>query len=131
MARWIGQPGGLLLLPCGVSWDVVRMPERLGLPVLEALLGEAAETGPVLHDRDSQLVYALVTVEPGIDRAGLPSGVRLLSSGAYLAAPSPEMEWLNRSVVWAHMPAYPRPTDPARVVAALDMAARPVSPLAA
>ncbi|MFD7828547.1 hypothetical protein [Kitasatospora sp. NPDC059803] len=101
------------------------MPEDLGLAALQALLGEAAETGPFLHDRDSRLVYALIDLQGGIGWSERCPGVRLLSVGAHLAAPSPELEWLNTSVVWAHMPPTPEPTSPARLAAALDAVTTP------
>ncbi|MFG3053486.1 hypothetical protein ACGFZP_21405 [Kitasatospora sp. NPDC048239] len=121
MAQWLGQPGGLLLLPCGVHWDAVRMPEAVGLAVLEVLLTGGQGAGPFLHDRDSRLVYALVAPAGGIGWSR--PGVRLLSTGAYLAAPSPEMDWLNGRVGWVHMPVDPEPTDPAHLAAVLTAVA--------
>ncbi|MBV6699396.1 hypothetical protein [Kitasatospora aureofaciens] len=120
LAAWPSRPGGLLLLPCGVCWDAVRLPAQLGLAVLDALLHDAVETGPVLHDCDTQVVYVLITPGGGIDWNERHPQVRLLSTGCYLATPSPELDWLNRMVVWAHMPPLPAPTDPADLLAALD-----------
>lgn len=123
LASWPGRPGGLLLLPCGVRWDAVRLPERLGLAVLEALLRDAAEPGPVLHDRDTALVYVLIPPDSGVDWGRKNARARLLSTGCYLAVPSPELGFLNRAVVWAHMPPLPAPTDPRDLAAALDTVA--------
>ncbi|MFB7618321.1 hypothetical protein [Kitasatospora sp. NPDC056181] len=87
LAAWPGQPGGLLLVPCGVRWDAVRLPAPLGLAVLDKLLGDAVEAGPVLHDRSSELVYVLIALGSGIDWDKRYPQVRLLSDGCHLATP--------------------------------------------
>ncbi|ARF83269.1 hypothetical protein ACIG0C_34865 [Kitasatospora aureofaciens] len=117
----MGEPDGLLLLPCGVMWDVVRMPERLGLAALQALISDPTqETGPVLHDRSAGLVYVFIDLDSGISWSERYSDVRLLTTGAHLATPSPDTPWLNAQVVWAFLPPTPQPTNPTRLAAALD-----------
>ncbi|MER7673111.1 hypothetical protein ABTY61_32280 [Kitasatospora sp. NPDC096128] len=125
LVRWGDEPGGLLLLPCGRLFDALRMPEELGLSVVEVLLEgtDVAGLGPVLHDQRSGLVYALIAPRCDVDWVVRHPDLRLLSTGSHLAVPSPELGWLTLSVVWTHMPACPEPSDPAALAAALDAVA--------
>ncbi|MFD8782527.1 hypothetical protein [Kitasatospora sp. NPDC059599] len=121
LLEWVSEPDGLLLLPCGVTWDVVRMPEDLGLAALDRLTDDPTqETGPMLHDRTAELVYMFIDLDGGIDWAARYADVRLLSAGAHLATPSPDLPWLNTRITWAFLPPTPQPTGPARLAAALD-----------
>ncbi|MGE7439937.1 hypothetical protein [Kitasatospora sp. NPDC001175] len=119
MVEWIGQPEGLLLLPCGVDWDVVRVPADIGLPVLDRLLEGPDFVGPVLHDGRADLVYWLVTRGRAALWRDHHPDVRFLTIGSHLAAPAPEYGPLNTRVVWKHWPLTCGTTEPVQLAAAL------------
>jgi hypothetical protein len=119
---WPRQPGGIQMLPCGVYWDVVRLPEELGLAALRTLLAADATrpaVGPVMHDPHGGHVYWLVSMERHADytwsRVAPESRVR--SSGDYLAAVEPEPA-VPGPVRWVHWPAVTSMLTPPALLAA-------------
>ncbi|MEV7189094.1 hypothetical protein [Kitasatospora sp. NPDC093102] len=94
---------GLVLLPTGLCFDAVRMPQSLGMDVLDRGLRQHPRlVGPVLHDRFSRTVYFLV---PSDDEPYPWSrlGLRLVSSGGWLAVPDP-VGGPHAGVDWLHLP---------------------------
>ncbi|TQF04737.1 hypothetical protein E6W39_24085 [Kitasatospora acidiphila] len=92
--EWPGQPGGIQMLPCGVLWDAIRLPEESGLAALHMLLATdaAPAIGPVMHDPGRGYVYWLVPVESHADLtwARITRSSRVFSTGDYLGAPEPD-----------------------------------------
>jgi len=87
------------LLPAGVLWDALQVPEARALPVLHRLLADEhdrALLGPVLRDERTKQVHWLVS--PG-HTATWPDGCRLLTSG-WLAVPGQHCKRLS----WLHLP---------------------------
>ncbi|MFD7455922.1 MULTISPECIES: hypothetical protein [unclassified Streptomyces] len=83
---------GIHLLAAGRQWDVLTVPERLGLyaaDLLEALPGVAP--GPVLLDARGHRVGFLVPPEPAALWAG--HDVRYVTEGGWIAAPAPHCRW--------------------------------------
>lgn len=112
-----GSPS-LDLWPVGRSWDVLRTPERLALPVLDRLQNEPddnARLGPVLWDCRSEVVYWLLARGAS---ASYPPGARLLPSGSWLAVPASTGRQ-GTYAHWLHLPEQPLLTGPAWLAHAL------------
>jgi len=113
--------GPVLLLPVGVDWDCARTPAALGMPVLDRLLAEpcdAAMLGPVLWDREADLLYW--PVQRGASDH-YPAGVDLLRAGAWIGVPGSDGALSSRAV-WLHLPDRAQCTPPVWLAAALDTA---------
>lgn len=128
-SAWLRPPGtmpvgdasetGLVLMPAGVLWDVVRTPIGLGFPVLGRLLADdhdSALVGPVLCDKANGWIYWLVS--PGAGDSW-PEDARLLSVGAWVVAPANAF-LPTRSAAWLHLPDDPIVSGPAWLAAALN-----------
>lgn len=112
---WCRQPHGVMLLAAGIRWDAVKIPAKQGRWVHSRLQGEGAPLGPVLWDRMREQMYFLVPA--GFTRLWDGSGVRIVTSGGWLAAPDP-CRFLRRAV-W--LPCVPdgRLTSPEQLGAAI------------
>jgi hypothetical protein len=100
---------------CGRTWDVVRTPERIALPVAIRLHRDhPASLGPILHDAGSNIVYWLVTIGA---RDDYPAGSRLLTPGTWLTLPNPLTA--HPSLAWLHLPELDVLTDPDQLADAL------------
>lgn len=93
MAQW-EQPPHLARVPCGRGFDVLRLPQVLGLTLLWELdQDDQDHEVPVLeqHNRPKPWIYILA--QPGTARAWtnrrLPPRVSLLTAGDTLLVPSP------------------------------------------
>jgi hypothetical protein len=105
------------MLACGVTWDALRTPEALALPVLAELLADPDDRtllGPVLQDGRSGTVHWLIT--PG-HTATYPDGCLLRSTGAWLAVPNPINP--HSKLAWLHLPEPGTLTPPPWLAAAL------------
>ncbi|MFJ7071429.1 hypothetical protein [Streptomyces sp. NPDC098781] len=88
-----------VLLEAGRLWDVLSVPEQLGLSTLD-LLGRARRIarGPVLMNSGARRVGFFVPPAVSTEWAG--AGVRHVGRGAWVAAPPPyqaggwRLEWL-------------------------------------
>jgi len=105
------------LLECGVTWDALRTPEALALPVLHLLLTDEDDrllVGPVLQDERSSTVHWLIS--PG-HTATWPDRCVLRGKGAWLAIPNPANP--HSKLHWLHTPATPIITAPPWLAKAL------------
>jgi len=100
---------GLRLLKVGDGWDLVRMPAEVGFPALALLRSTGSVIGPVLYDRPGDRLYYAIRTGTGDSWQDLP--VRLLSTGAWLVAPSPYWsdDWFGG---WCELPDDDALTDP-------------------
>lgn len=126
---WLRPPGtlavgdasetGLVLMPAGILWDVVRTPLAIGSAVLGRLLADehdSALVGPVLCDSSNGWLYWLVS--PGADDTW-PDDARLLGTGAWVVAPANAC-LPTQSAAWLHLPDDPIVSGPAWLAAALN-----------
>lgn len=98
LRQWHGETG-VSMLACGRFWDVLSVPEHVGVPALDALLGSSAPApGPALADAATRRVGFFLPPDPSGRRWAGP-GVRYLGRGAWIAAPAPHrasgrLRWL-------------------------------------
>lgn len=118
LLEWESTPPHRAVLPCGLRWDVVRMPESLGLAVLARLGGtDPDQVGPVLRDLPGHRMYWFIPLghteawrRPGTD-------VHLLGRGCFLVVPHPDIQG-DGSSEWEHWPARTGTlTNPGRLAA--------------
>lgn len=89
---------GVSLLEAGRFWDLLSVPERLGLLTLDLLWQPALPVpGPTLVDTVAHRVGFFLPPDPSGRWIG--SGVRYTTKGAWVAAPPPyrptrSLEWL-------------------------------------
>ncbi|WP_432135376.1 MULTISPECIES: hypothetical protein [unclassified Streptomyces] len=92
------QGQGIALLAAGRFWDVLSVPDRLGLLALDLLWQPALPLpGPTLVDTAARRVGFFLPPEPGSLWVG--AGVRHSGRGAWIAVPPPyrptrSLEWL-------------------------------------
>jgi hypothetical protein len=94
--QWSGETGAAVLA-CGRFWDVLSVPEDLGLPALDALLCIPQAPGPALADTASRRVAFFLPPDPSGRWIG--SGIRYAGKGAWIAVPAPHraagrLRWL-------------------------------------
>jgi hypothetical protein len=107
---------GLRITQCGVYFDAVRVPERLGAVALE-LLG--VRSGPVIANRRDGVLYWLIA--PGAAE-GWQLPVTVYGPACYLSVPSAAPCGI-RSVHWLTPPEGSCLTDPEALHDALTEAA--------
>ncbi|GHE05383.1 hypothetical protein GCM10010339_41070 [Streptomyces alanosinicus] len=89
---------GIALLEAGRFWDVLSVPDRLGLLTLDLLWRPGAPVpGPTLVDTAAGRVGFFLPPDPSGGWAG--SGLRYATKGAWVAVPPPYrparfLEWL-------------------------------------
>ncbi|MEU6544778.1 hypothetical protein [Streptomyces sp. NPDC046859] len=90
--EWQNGTTGVTLLAAGRFWDVLIVPDELGLRVAD-LLDELPllDRGPCLLDTRRRRVGFLLPPEPRTVWVG--TGVRLLGAGTWIAAPAPHCRW--------------------------------------
>ncbi|MDO0917033.1 hypothetical protein QQM39_41415 [Streptomyces sp. DT2A-34] len=90
--EWQNGSTGVTLLAAGRFWDVLIVPEELGLRVAD-LLEELPllDSGPCLLDTRRRHVGFLLPPEP--QTLWIGTGVRLLGAGTWIAAPAPHCRW--------------------------------------
>ncbi|MGW0632813.1 hypothetical protein [Streptomyces sp. NPDC002758] len=84
--QWHG-PTGMAELGCGRFWDVLSVPESLGVPALDMLLCIPQPPGPALANVASRSVSFFLPPDPTSRWIG--SGIEYLSIGARIALPPP------------------------------------------
>lgn len=94
--EWNGETG-ISVLACGRFWDVLSVPEDLGMLALDALLCGPQPPGPVLADAAARRVGFFLPPDPAGRWVG--SGIRYLGKGAWIATPAPHgaagrLRWL-------------------------------------
>lgn len=93
------------MLACGGTWDALRTPEELALPVLGRLRAHRTDRnqlGPVLHDKRSGSVYWLISRgHTAGDVAVWPEGCVVLGASHWLAVPNPANP--HSKLIWLHM----------------------------
>ncbi|MDQ0955960.1 hypothetical protein QFZ24_009969 [Streptomyces phaeochromogenes] len=83
---------GVALLPAGRLWDVVIVPEKLGLCVADILDDlPLLRPGPVLWDARRHQVGFFVP--PGTASRCADTGLSCASSGVWITAPAPHHRW--------------------------------------
>jgi hypothetical protein len=85
--EWRTGGHGIALLPAGVSWDAVRLPEEKGHLTYVHLLRTACPIGPTLWDSWYRQVYFLTS--PGCLDLLRSLDLRVVSRGGWLAVPDP------------------------------------------
>jgi hypothetical protein len=96
--EWEHGEHGTVLLPAGRFWDVLTVPEELGLLALDAMLRlPRSEPGPTLADTDARRVGFFLPPDPVGRWVGV--GIRYAGSGAWIAVPPPHrtaraLRWL-------------------------------------
>ncbi|MDX2851667.1 hypothetical protein [Actinacidiphila glaucinigra] len=96
--EWEHGESGTVLLPAGRFWDVLVVPEDLGLLALDALLRlPRTEPGPTLADTASHRVGFFLPPDPVSRWVG--TGIRYAGRGAWIAVPPPNraagaLRWL-------------------------------------
>ncbi|MFG2133640.1 hypothetical protein ACGFNV_38575 [Streptomyces sp. NPDC048751] len=89
---------GVALLEAGRYWDVLSVPERLGLLTLDLLWQSSPPLpGPTLVDTAARRVGFFLPPDPGSEWVG--AGLRHAGKGAWVATPPPYrpgrfLEWL-------------------------------------
>ncbi|MEU9984091.1 hypothetical protein [Streptomyces sp. NPDC050856] len=102
-AEWADTADRLAEIPLGVRFDVLRVVDRLGLPVLDQLANAATVTlGPVLHCQPRQTVEFLVPAGTAAVWRPLPYTV-CAGRGATLRCPIPGET--SRGRTWLYPPA--------------------------
>ncbi|XDO63875.1 hypothetical protein HEP84_55695 [Streptomyces sp. RLB1-33] len=94
--QWHGTTG-TAVLACGRFWDVLSVPQQLGLMALDALLCIPQAPGPALADFVACRVGFFLPPDP-IGR-WVGSEIRYLGTGAWLTVPPPDraaghLRWL-------------------------------------
>ncbi|MFG2989980.1 hypothetical protein ACGFZK_11935 [Streptomyces sp. NPDC048257] len=120
-ARCLGEPGaahaawqehGVAVLPLGVRFEAVRIPDGLAHAAVQSIEDRVVDLaltlaleGPVIHDARGRNHYALV--EPGTaERWRSRSAVECLGHGTYLGVPDMgrDRSGSDRSLYWAAAP---------------------------
>ncbi|MDN0199795.1 hypothetical protein [Streptomyces sp. S.PNR 29] len=88
---------GVAVLACGRFWDVLSVPEELGVLALDALLCGPQAPGPALADAGSRRVGFFLPPDPAGHWIG--SDIRYLGQEAWIAVPAPHraagrLRWL-------------------------------------
>jgi hypothetical protein len=107
-------PARHVLAPAGQDWDALRFPRLLGARVLHRLMPVPA----VLVAPRDQVLYVMVPVGAA-DGWPLPAGVRLLSTGDWIALP-PEDRRAAPGPYWLGDGRVPGCAHPGQLRAALD-----------
>ncbi|MFE9441151.1 bifunctional DNA primase/polymerase [Streptomyces sp. NPDC006602] len=94
--QWRGGTG-IAVLACGRLWDVLSVPEELGMPVLDTLLCIPQPPGPALADTAARRVAFFLPPDP--DGRWIGSGIRYAGRGSWIAVPAPHrpgerLRWL-------------------------------------
>lgn len=94
--QWNGEMG-TAVLACGRLWDVLSVPEELGIPALDALLCTPQAPGPALMDTTAARVAFFLPPAP--EGHWIGSGIRYAGKGAWIAVPAPHratgrLRWL-------------------------------------
>ncbi|KOU56445.1 hypothetical protein ADK57_42415 [Streptomyces sp. MMG1533] len=94
--QWQGE-SGIAVLACGRFWDVLSVPEELGILVLDTLLCVPQAPGPALADSAARRVAFFLPPDP--EGAWTGSGIRYGGQGSWIAVPSPHrsagrLRWL-------------------------------------
>ncbi|MDJ0346459.1 hypothetical protein QMK19_33420 [Streptomyces sp. H10-C2] len=96
--EWEHGESGTVLLPAGRFWDVLSVPEELGLLAVDALLRVSRqEPGPTLADFGAHRVGFFLPPDPTTHWVG--SGTRYAGKGTWIAVPAPHraagrLRWL-------------------------------------
>jgi hypothetical protein len=96
--EWEHGESGTVLLPAGRFWDVLSVPEDLGLLALDALMrAPRQEPGPTLADLGAGRVGFFLPPDPVSRWIG--SGIRYVGRGSWIAVPAPyriagSLRWL-------------------------------------
>jgi hypothetical protein len=97
--KWEWDHGdGVALLPAGRYWEVVSVPDELGLLALDLLWRPSLPVpGPTLVDIEAHRVGFFIPPDPSSRWVG--AGVRQVATGAWVAVPPPYraagiLEWL-------------------------------------
>ncbi|MFD9441451.1 bifunctional DNA primase/polymerase [Streptomyces sp. NPDC060006] len=96
--EWEHGPSGAVLLPAGRFWDVLSVPEEIGLLALDALLRlPLPMPGPTLADFGAHRVGFFLPPDPESYWVG--QDIHYSGKGAWIAAPSPRrtsgtLRWL-------------------------------------
>ncbi|MFI7013425.1 hypothetical protein [Streptomyces sp. NPDC050164] len=86
--QWRGETG-IAVLACGRFWDVLSVPEELGVLALGALLRTPQAPGPVLTDTAARRVGFFLPPDPMGRWVG--PNVRYLGKGAWVTVPAPHL----------------------------------------
>jgi hypothetical protein len=90
--EWQHGSSGVTLLAAGRFWDVLVVPELLGLRVADFLRElPLLDPGPCLLDTRRRHVGFLLPPEP--QTVWIGTGVRLLGAGTWITAPAPHCRW--------------------------------------
>ncbi len=94
--QWRGE-SGIAVLACGRFWDVLTMPEELGVLALDTLLCIPQMPGPVLADTAARRVGFFLPPDPKSRWIG--SDIRYLGKDAWITVPAPHraaerLRWL-------------------------------------
>ncbi|WP_344626147.1 peptidoglycan-binding domain-containing protein [Kitasatospora arboriphila] len=118
LLEWESTPPHRTVLPCGLRWDVARMPESLGLAVLARFGGtDPDQVGPVLRDLPGHRMYWFIPLGHAEEWQRLGADVHLLTRGCFLVVPHPDMPG-DGSAEWEHWPARTGTlTNPGRLAA--------------
>ncbi|MER6344957.1 hypothetical protein ACWC10_30525 [Streptomyces sp. NPDC001595] len=94
--QWTGE-SGTAMLACGRFWDVLTVPEDLGVLALDALLCVPQPPGPALADTGARRVGFFLPPDPHGRWIG--PDIRYAGSGSWIAVPAPHraagrLRWL-------------------------------------
>ncbi|KUO19736.1 hypothetical protein AQJ91_18120 [Streptomyces dysideae] len=94
--EWHGETG-TALLSCGRFWDVLSVPEELGVLALDSLLSIPQAPGPVLADAVAHRVAFFLPPDP--DGRWIGADIRYLTTGSWITVPAPHraagrLRWL-------------------------------------
>ncbi|MDQ1042584.1 hypothetical protein [Streptomyces sp. V4I2] len=94
--QWHGDTG-VAVLACGRFWDVLSVPEDLGMPALDTLLCIPQPPGPALADTAARRVAFFLPPDP--EGRWIGSGIQYAGQGTWLAVPAPHraagrLRWL-------------------------------------
>jgi hypothetical protein len=94
--QWQGE-SGVAVLACGRFWDVLSVPEELGVLALDALLCIPQAPGPVLADAASRRVGFFLPPDP--EGRWVGADIRYLGKEAWITVPAPHraagrLRWL-------------------------------------
>lgn len=99
--EWQNGHTGIALLAVGRFWDVLVVPEELGLRVADVLDDlPLIQPGPCLLDSRTHQVGFFLPPDP--QAVWIGSGLRYLGKGAWITAPAPHCRW--GTVRWLHPP---------------------------
>lgn len=96
--EWAHGETGTVLLPAGRFWDVLSVPEELGLLALDALLRiPLPKPGPTLADFTAHRIGFFLPPDPMTSWIG--RGIRYAGEGAWISVPAPcraagSLQWL-------------------------------------